>query len=72
MSSPNKTFGQNAPLFRIFLILTYGQLHCFLAVSTGSLPGSRVNLHTRHPEVFIFIFMESLPSGFEKYRLLLV
>lgn len=31
MSSPNKTCGQTAPIFRILLILIYGQLHCFLS-----------------------------------------
>ena len=65
MFSPNKTFRQNASLFRIFLILTYGQFFCFLAVSTGSSPGSSVNFHARHPIFFFSIyetlFVESLP-----------
>lgn len=55
MSSPNKTLVQNVLLFRISLILTHGQLHCFLSVNTRSSPGSRVNLHTCHPEVFVFL-----------------
>lgn len=72
MSSPNKTLGLNVPFLRILLILTYGQLHCVLAVDTTSLPRSRVNLHTRHPGVLIFLFMASLPSGLENAWLLLV
>ena len=64
MFSPNKTFRQNASLFRIFLILTYGQFVCFLAVSTDSSPGSSMNFHVRHPVFFSIyetLFVESLP-----------
>ena len=55
MSSPNKTFVQNVLLFKMSLILTYGQLHCLLSVNTSSLPGSRVNFHACHPGVFVFL-----------------
>lgn len=70
MSSPNKTFGQLAPLFKIFLILTYGQLHHFLAVSAGSSPVSRVTLRPPHAGVSFSClwWIRKLPAECEDFH----